>query len=155
MEDNSLQKSLQLLESISKGDTPSRLEAIALEALQIVKAEKGFIRSYFIIPSQASDSDGNWHAGAIATIIDCVGGSAVSSVAGIPQVSLDFTISYYSTAKIGEEIEIEAKVAGTMGRLSTVMVEVRKKHNQQLVALGKQWTSANSSKWPNFKLGKL
>lgn len=40
-----------------------------------------------------------------------------------------------------EEVEIEAKVVGKKGRLSSVVVEIRRKSNGELIALGKQWMS--------------
>lgn len=41
-----------------------------------------------------------------------------------------------------EEVEIEAKVVGHRGRLSSVVVEIRRKSNGELIALGRQWMSA-------------
>ncbi|KAK9030805.1 hypothetical protein V6N11_032216 [Hibiscus sabdariffa] len=82
--------------------------------------------------------DGNWHVGAMATLIDDVGAAAIYSVADHVKASLDFNISFHTTAKIHEEVEIEAKVVGEKGKLSLVVVEIRKR-NGELIALGKQW----------------
>lgn len=114
------------------------------------------------------DVDGNWHGGAIATLMDTVGAVAIYSVFNHVMKSMDFSISYYSTAKIQvslryytnfffkreligtcsiniggdymqEEVEINAKVLGNKGKLIQVMIEVRKKGNGDLIALAKQW----------------
>ncbi|XWS18983.1 hypothetical protein CRYUN_Cryun32bG0091700 [Craigia yunnanensis] len=143
MVDNSLQKSLTWLQDISQGTIGHGLETRALEGLCITQARKGFIRSNFIVPSLASDSEGNWHAGAIATLMDVVGAVAVYTVANRVITSVDFSISYYSTAKIKEHVEIDAKVMADKGRLIQVMVEVRRKGNGELIALGKQWMASN------------
>ncbi|XP_077228814.1 uncharacterized protein LOC143861770 isoform X2 [Tasmannia lanceolata] len=118
------------------------LDAVALKGLQILRAEKGLLFCKFVVPNHLSDKDGNWSAGAIATLIDDVGSLTVFSFFNQIKVSVDFVISYFSTVKINEEVEIEAKVLGPQGKLSSMMVEIRKKVTGELVALGKQWMSA-------------
>ncbi|KAK2649173.1 hypothetical protein Ddye_016662 [Dipteronia dyeriana] len=49
------------------------------------------------------DEDGNWHVGAMATLINSVGGAATHSFGGHVKTSVDFDISFYSTAKIQDE----------------------------------------------------
>ncbi|RZC75646.1 hypothetical protein C5167_051124 [Papaver somniferum] len=85
---------------------------------------------------------GNWRVGAIATLIDIIGSSVIVATVGNITVSVDFSISYFSPAKINEEIEIEAKVLGHKGTLSSNTVVIRKKENGELIAVGKQWMSA-------------
>ncbi|XP_021298685.1 uncharacterized protein LOC110427470 isoform X2 [Herrania umbratica] len=143
MEDGSVQKSLKWLVDLSKGTISHELEALTLEGLQSLQGQKGFIRCNFVVPSRASDADGNWHVGAMATLIDDVGAAAIYSVADHVKASLDFSISIYSTAKIQEEVEIEAKVTGDKGKLAHVVVEVRRKENRELIALGKQWMASS------------
>ncbi|KAJ8640817.1 hypothetical protein MRB53_017511 [Persea americana] len=48
----------------------------------------------------ASDKDGNWRAGAIATLIDNVVSLAIASATGYIKISVAFDISYFSMAKI-------------------------------------------------------
>ncbi|XVF26781.1 hypothetical protein REPUB_Repub14bG0048100 [Reevesia pubescens] len=144
MEDNHLQKSLTWLQDLVQGAIGQELEIRALEGLRITHAHKGFIRFNFIVPSPASDVDGNWHVGAIATLMDVVGAVAIYSVAHRVITSVDFSISYYATAKIQEHVEIDAKVIANKGRLTQVMVELRRKGNGELIALGKQWMASNN-----------
>jgi len=40
-------------------------------------------------------------------------------------------------------VEIEAKVVAEKGKLSHVLVEVGRKENRELIALGKQWLASN------------
>ncbi|KAL1147956.1 hypothetical protein V6Z11_A10G092000 [Gossypium hirsutum] len=142
-EDAILQKSLKWLRDLSKGNISHELEALTLEGLQIVHAQKGSIRCNFVVPTRASDPDGNWHVGAMATLIDDVAATAIYSVVDHVKLSLDFSISFYSTAKIQEEVEIEAKVIGEKGSLTQVVVEVTRKGNRELIALGKQWMASD------------
>ncbi|OMO54052.1 Thioesterase superfamily [Corchorus capsularis] len=143
MEDESIRKSQKWLMGLSEGSLSHQLEAIAMEGLQILHSQKGFIRCNFVVPSRASDADGNWHVGAMATLIDDVGAAAIYSLVDHVKASLDFSISFYSTAKIQEEVEIEAKVEANKGKLSHVLVEVRRKQNRELIALGKQWMASH------------
>ncbi|XVE52069.1 hypothetical protein DITRI_Ditri02bG0091400 [Diplodiscus trichospermus] len=143
MEDKTLKKSLAWLQDIVKGAIGHGLEPRTLGGLGVIQAQKGFIRCDLIVPSPASDVDGNWHVGAIATLIDIVGAVAIYSVAQRVITSVDFSVSYYSTAKIQEHVEIEAKVVANTGSLTQVMVEVRRKGNGELIALGKLWMASN------------
>ncbi|EXB74529.1 hypothetical protein L484_026226 [Morus notabilis] len=128
MEDSNLQKSRQLIEDLSKGVVGSELE------ISTSKASKS--------SQPTKDQNGNWQAGAIATMIDNVGAIAVHSLGGPARVSLDFSVSYFSTAKFKEEIEIEAKVVKERGRLILHVVEVRRKNGGELIAIGKQWMAS-------------
>lgn len=130
------------LEDLSKGTISHELEVITLKGMQVVHGQKGLVCCNLVIPDCVSDKDGNWHVGAITTLIDTVGAAAIFSSTGQLKASVDFNISYYSTAKIQEEVEIEAKVIGHKGRLSSVVVEIRRKNNGELIALGKQWMSS-------------
>ncbi|WCJ40806.1 Thioesterase superfamily protein [Euphorbia peplus] len=143
MEDERLKISTKWLQNLStKGH---ELETLSLHGLKILEARQGYILCSFVISNRISDENGNWEAGALATLIDNVGASAICSLVGKIKVSLDFSISYYSSAKIHEEVEIEAKVIGEKGKLMSVLIEVRKKKKtRQLIALGKQWMSSNS-----------
>lgn len=54
--------------------------------------------------------------------------------------------------RLQEQVEIEAKVIGNKGKLTSVVVEVRKKDNGELIAIGKQWTASNAYRSPQSKL---
>ncbi|KAI9181364.1 hypothetical protein LWI28_014262 [Acer negundo] len=139
MEESLAQKTVIRLSKLSKGELGHGFESLTITNIQIVEIRHGFLRCLFTVPSTVTDKDGNWHAGAVATLIDTVGATAVYSAAGYVHVSVDFTISFYSTAKIQEEVEIVAKVVGYRGELPCVEVEIRRKGNGELIALGRQW----------------
>ncbi|XVE88870.1 hypothetical protein DITRI_Ditri19aG0103500 [Diplodiscus trichospermus] len=155
MEDGSLIKSLKWLDAPSKGTISHDLEALTLEGLEILHGQKGFIRCNFVTSTRASDAYGNWHVGAMATLIDVVGSAAIYSVADHVKASLDFNISFYSTVKIQEQVEIEPKVVGEKGKLSQVVVEIRRKENGELIALGKQWMASSKDSIKAGQANKL
>ncbi|CAL0332389.1 unnamed protein product [Lupinus luteus] len=101
------------------------------------------------------DENGNWQTGSIATMIDIIGSLAVHSVSPMFNVSVDFSMSFYSTAKFQEEVEIKAKVIGKKEKLTSVVVDIRKKNNGEIIATGKQWmssTNINANRYQNSKL---
>ncbi|PPD80229.1 hypothetical protein GOBAR_DD22837 [Gossypium barbadense] len=159
-----LQRSLKWLDDVTHGIIGYELESRSLAGLQVIEARTGFLRCNFIVPLLASvisllflifrlfqnfKFKGNWHVGAIATIIDNVGGAAIYSTGHHLKVTVNFNITYYSTAKIQDEVEIEAKVKGNKGKLTSMAVEVRNKSNGgQLIASATQWTAANDYRSP-------
>ncbi|CAI0423191.1 unnamed protein product [Linum tenue] len=140
MGDDAVAISNRGLERLSK-NLHSQLEGLTIDGLRIVESRKGFIRCHFTVPDRIA-VNGNWHVGAMATMIDVVGAAAIFSLVGHVKVSLDFTISFISSAKSQEEIELEAKVVGEKGKLASVVTEVRRRSNGELIALGKQWMMA-------------
>ncbi|XP_039005856.1 uncharacterized protein LOC120133318 [Hibiscus syriacus] len=135
-------------EAATKGTARVELENRAAQGLIIDHLQKGFMRFTFVIPPSASDANGNWQAGAIATIMDIIASMAIFTETGTArgQVTMDYNISYYSSAKIQEEVEIDAKVIGSKGKLTSVAVEVRRKYDGELIAVAKQWTASNQFK---------
>ncbi|GMN37193.1 hypothetical protein TIFTF001_006625 [Ficus carica] len=141
MENSNLKESRRLLEGKSKGTIGAAVETSSSKGLQIVQSHKGFFLCHFVVPNDLLDQHGNWHAGAIATLIDNVGAAAVYSIAGHAQASVEFSVSFFSTAKSQEEVEIEAKVIEEQGKLIAYVVEIRRKSSGELIAIGKQWTT--------------
>ncbi|KAI3934978.1 hypothetical protein MKW98_009897 [Papaver atlanticum] len=130
------------LESVAKGQKGREMERQAVQNLYSMHVQKGLIQCNFIVPKSLFDGDGNWHVGAIATLIDIVGASAIHTTHANIHVSVDFNISYFSTIKVQDEVAIEAKVLGHKINLSSVMLVIKKKQNGDLVAKGKLWMSA-------------
>ncbi|KAM7255693.1 hypothetical protein ACFE04_008591 [Oxalis oulophora] len=131
----------------SLGDDEGSIGQLTLSSgLKFLKATNTSISCKLIVPNFLSDDNGNWHVGAIATLIDNIGATAVFVfTAGHIKASLDFTISYFSTASIHEEVEIEAKIIGEYrGSLTYVLVEVKRASNGELIALGKQWMATGA-----------
>ncbi|RZC75636.1 hypothetical protein C5167_051121 [Papaver somniferum] len=140
-----IQSAKNWLESLAKGQESTEIETKPLQNLYSIRVRRNLIHCNFIVPQSLSDGDGRWHVGAIATQIDVIGATVAYTSFGKHYVSVDFNISYFSTARVQEEMEIEAKVLGHKGNLSSVMVVIKKKENGDLVAIGKEWMSAFSN----------
>ncbi|XP_054784746.1 uncharacterized protein LOC129291433 isoform X2 [Prosopis cineraria] len=143
----SLQSStVKMLRAISERarDSGQQIIFLSIEGIRVAQAHKGFLLCNFKVPNGVSDENENWHPGAIATLIDNIGTLATFSLVPAFNVSVDFSISFFSTAKVQEEVEVEAKVVGKKERLTCVAVQVRKKANGELIASGKQWMAATN-----------
>ncbi|XP_048319923.2 uncharacterized protein LOC107404992 isoform X2 [Ziziphus jujuba] len=146
MEDEYVEEMVRRLENLSRGnEEASEIVRRSLGGLEVVHAQKGLLRCKFPIPNDVSDPDGNWHVGAIASLMDTLGVSAAYTSTGLSRLTVDFNISYYSTAKIQEVVEIEAKVVSKREKLTGVVLEVRKTEDSQLIAVGRQWVASSSS----------
>ncbi|OIW04908.1 hypothetical protein TanjilG_23911 [Lupinus angustifolius] len=137
---------------IADGSVGHEIEASSTKGITVVKAHKGFILCDFTIHNGLLDQNGNWYVGDIATLVDTIGALAAYSFTSFHHITLDFTISYYSTAKLQEEIGVEAKAKGKKDGLTSLIVEVRKKENGELVALGKLWMVRRKERHQESKL---
>ncbi|PPD95636.1 uncharacterized protein [Gossypium hirsutum] len=140
---DSLKTALAWLRGAINGKIGHGLEARVLQGLRVTHAEKGFMRFDFVVPNTVSDVDGNWHVGALASLLDLIGIVTIYSFANRVISTVDFNASYYSTAKIQEHVEIESKVTANRGKLLHVVIEVRRKGNGEVIAVGKQWMASN------------
>ncbi|CAH1419291.1 unnamed protein product [Lactuca virosa] len=116
-----------------------QLDGLALQGMRIDRVEIGLIRCDFVIPDHLSDENGNWHVGAMSVLIDDMAAGAVFSYCGCNLATVDFTMSFYSSAKVNEEVEIEANVVGEKGNLVSVVIDIKKKGSKEKVVVGKQW----------------
>ncbi|KAI6690059.1 hypothetical protein NL676_026887 [Syzygium grande] len=143
-EDDEVERTVRWLEDLSNGVLKRDFEFLTLQGLRVVRARKDSFLCAFVVPDRLSDRDGNWHVGAMVTLIDDVGAATAYCAAGNVKATLDFSVSFLSPAKIQEEVEIESKVvgAGQKGKLAMVVVEVRRKDDGKLIALAKQWLAS-------------
>ncbi|XVF46680.1 hypothetical protein PTKIN_Ptkin03bG0047100 [Pterospermum kingtungense] len=82
------------------GSGSSFYEDFSLRGIRVDRVEPGFVSCTFKIPPRLTDKNGNFATGAVANLVDEVGG-AVVHVEGLPMnVSVDMSISFLGTAKI-------------------------------------------------------
>ncbi|KAG1330423.1 Acyl-coenzyme A thioesterase 13 [Cocos nucifera] len=129
-------------------------DALSFSGLRISRVQAGQALCSFRVPAHltvkwnksvsAQDGEGNWQAGAMATVMDDVGAAAIMTTEGLIKISVQFDISYFSPARTNEEVEIDARIMEHKGgrRLTAVVVEIRKKGNGQIVAVGRQWMTS-------------
>ncbi|CAE6019990.1 unnamed protein product [Arabidopsis arenosa] len=119
------------------GKGKSFYEDFSLRGIRVNRVEPGFISCYFKVPLRLTDRDGNLANGAIANLVDEVGGALVH-VEGLPiLVSVDMSIAFLSKAKVGEELEITSRLLGERGGYKGTIVVVRNKMTGEIIAEGR------------------
>ncbi|KAF8643692.1 hypothetical protein HU200_066753 [Digitaria exilis] len=122
----------------AEGGAGQSFNALPLSGVRVSLAERGRAVCSLRVPPHLTDAEGNWHTGAIAAAADDVCAAAIMSVEGIIKVSVHYDISYFSPAKLHEEVEMDGKVVEHKGRMTAVTVEIRKKESGELVAIVRQ-----------------
>ncbi|KAI9107789.1 hypothetical protein K1719_021125 [Acacia pycnantha] len=125
----------------SKGEIGHEAEAEATKGLTLLKLHKGFVLCDFLVHYGVSDESGKWHEGAMATLLDIIGSLTAFSVTPDEQRTVSLSVSCYSKPYLQEVVEIEGKAMAERGRMTSVRVEVRNKHERQMVALGIMWVA--------------
>ncbi|XP_009374287.1 acyl-coenzyme A thioesterase 13 isoform X1 [Pyrus x bretschneideri] len=112
-------------------------EAFALRGILVERVEPGVVLCSFKVPPRLVDRDGKLANGAIANLVDIVGAS-VAYIPGLPMnVSVDISVSYVSTAKLHDELEITSRVLGRTGGYCGTMVTFRNKSTGEIIAEGR------------------
>ncbi|XP_037494405.1 acyl-coenzyme A thioesterase 13 isoform X2 [Jatropha curcas] len=116
---------------------PSFYEKFALGGIRVDRVEPGFVSCTFKVPPRLTVKSGKLATGAIATLVDEVGG-AVVYVEGLPRnVTVDMSISFLSTANVNDELEITSKALGRKGGYTGTLVLVKNKATGELIAEGR------------------
>ncbi|XP_009784389.1 uncharacterized protein [Nicotiana sylvestris] len=119
------------------GTDCSFYEYYALRGIRVDRVEPGQVLCTFKVPPRLTDREGKLASGAIANLVDEVGG-AVVFVEGLPMnVSVDMSISFLSSAKADDELEIIGRVLGRKGGYSGTNVLVKNKATGELIAEGR------------------
>ncbi|KAF2011848.1 Thioesterase/thiol ester dehydrase-isomerase [Aaosphaeria arxii CBS 175.79] len=109
--------------------------------VQFTHASKGLVRARLLLTKDHVNSHGGIHGSVSATIVDWVGGYAIAAWDNRTKVgvSTDIHISYISSAKIGDTIEIEGRadrVGGTMAYTTCTIWKVVDDKAGPVVATG-------------------
>uniref|UniRef100_A0A1J3GBZ9 Acyl-coenzyme A thioesterase 13 n=1 Tax=Noccaea caerulescens TaxID=107243 RepID=A0A1J3GBZ9_NOCCA len=139
MVDTSIFNTKLYLEELAKGNGPCEIEALIFQGLELIHVGKGILRCKVLVTDRVAGEDGTWQAGAIMAVMDAIGASAVYSAGDGLHSSVDLNSSFYSTAKIHEKVEVEARVEGTNGGLKSAVIEVRRESDAQIIATGRLW----------------
>ncbi|PON42766.1 Thioesterase domain containing protein [Parasponia andersonii] len=119
------------------GVDASFYEDFALRGIRVDRVERGLVVCTFKVPPRLTDRNGRLASGAIANMVDVVGASVVYAE-GLPMnVSVDMSISFLSTAKVNDELEITSRVLGQKGGYSGTSVLLRNKATGELIAEGR------------------
>ncbi|XP_020101314.1 acyl-coenzyme A thioesterase 13-like [Ananas comosus] len=119
------------------GRDASFYEGFALRGIRVDHIQPGLLTCSFKVPPRLTDSSGNLSPGAIANLVDEVGSAALHADGHHMKVSVDMSISYMSTAKVEDELEIISRVLGHKGGYSGTYVLLSNKTTGQIVAEGR------------------
>ncbi|ESQ48320.1 hypothetical protein EUTSA_v10021690mg [Eutrema salsugineum] len=139
MVDSTIPKTTSYLEELAQGIGPSEIEVLILQGLELIHVGKGIIRCKLLVTDRVAGEDGTWHTAAITTVMDAIGASAVYSAGDGLHSSVDLNSSFYSTAKIHEKVEVEARVKGINGGLKSAVIEIRRETDGEIIATGRLW----------------
>ncbi|GAB4827264.1 hypothetical protein Ancab_040020 [Ancistrocladus abbreviatus] len=139
---------------------PSFYEDFSLRGIHVDRIESEIVICTFKVPPRLVDRAGKLSPGAIANLVDEVGGAVVYKEALPMNVSVNISISYVSTAEVDlhfalhvgslvfcfqvifccnkiDELEVSARLLGRKGSISTAAVLIKKKGTGEIVAQGR------------------
>ncbi|KAK1750477.1 acyl-coenzyme A thioesterase 13 [Echria macrotheca] len=96
--------------------------------IRFLQASKGVFVARLTLAPHHLNSAGGLHGSVSATIVDWAGGLAIAAwdLRTATGVSVDINISYLSTARLGEEVEIEGRVERVGANLAFTEVRIWK-----------------------------
>ncbi|KAI3806455.1 hypothetical protein L1987_22360 [Smallanthus sonchifolius] len=112
-------------------------EDFTLRGIRVDQFQPGSISCSFTVPPRLTDRNGNLAVGAIANLVDEIGATMVHEKDVPMNVSVDMSISYLSTAKLNDELEISAKLLGGKGAVKGTLVVLKNKITGEMIAEGR------------------
>ncbi|KAL2126991.1 hypothetical protein VTI74DRAFT_11501 [Chaetomium olivicolor] len=96
--------------------------------VRFTHARKGLFTARLRLGVQHLNSAGGIHGSVSATLVDWAGGLAIAAwdLRSATGVSVDINISYLSSARLGDEVEIEGRVERVGGNLAFTEVRIFK-----------------------------
>nr|XP_043635349.1 uncharacterized protein LOC122606574 [Erigeron canadensis] len=109
----------------------------SLKGIRVDTLQPGSIACSFTVPSRLTDRNGDLAVGAIANIVDAIGGAMAYENDAPMKFSVDMSISYLSKAKLNDEMEISAKLIGGKGGYAGTLVVLKNKLTGEIIAEGR------------------
>ncbi|KAK4152975.1 HotDog domain-containing protein [Chaetomidium leptoderma] len=96
--------------------------------VRFTHARQGLFTARLRLSAQHLNSSGSIHGSVSATLVDWAGGLAIAAfdLRGKTGVSVDINVSYLSSARLGDEIEIEGRVERLGSSLAFTEVRIFK-----------------------------
>lgn len=119
----------------------SPIYTILMSPIKLISAARGTIITRLTLEANHVNSRGVLHGAVSATIIDFTTGLAIASwdLRETTGASVDMHISYLSTAKVGDEIEVVStaeKVGGSMAFATIRISKIERDETRTLVTVG-------------------
>ncbi|XP_050702977.1 acyl-coenzyme A thioesterase 13-like [Eriocheir sinensis] len=127
----------KLLQKVMKATIEAGGYDTQLTKLCLVSAGQGRCSATVKVDKEHTNRTGNLHGGFTATLVDAVSTLALMTAeGGSPGVSVNMNISYMKSAKIGEEILINAETLKLGKTMAFLDVDITNKDTGALVAKG-------------------
>ncbi|KAI3678216.1 hypothetical protein L6452_37501 [Arctium lappa] len=112
-------------------------ESFTLKGIRLDRFQPGSISCSFTVPPRLTDRNGNLAVGVIANLVDEIGAIVAYAKDVTMNVSVDVSISYLSTTKLNDDLEISAKLLGRKGAYNGTLVVVKNKATREMIAEGR------------------
>lgn len=145
----------QHVEDLVQSKLPgSPIYQFLLTPVKIISASKGAVVARLPLTQIHMNSGGSLHGSVSATIVDWIGGMAISTfdLREKTGVSIDIHVTYQSGAKVGEEIEIEGiaeKVGGNLAFTKIAIYHVENGLRGRIVVTGTHTKFVKGSEPPS------
>ncbi|XP_072930564.1 acyl-coenzyme A thioesterase 13-like [Epargyreus clarus] len=110
-----------------------------LRKVKVVCCDKGRLVTEFQVGPEHLNQRGTLHGGFIAHLVDAISTYALTANDNVETrgVSVDLSVSYFSAAREGDNVEVEAFTRKVGKKIAFLEVEVRNKANNQVLAIGR------------------
>ncbi|XP_076892667.1 uncharacterized protein LOC143544437 [Bidens hawaiensis] len=114
-------------------------QLLIMSGLKVELVERGRVICSMKVPPRLLNRDNSLHGGATTVLVDLVGGSVITTINNIGStgVSVEINISYFDSAFVGDEIDIEAKALHDGKVVAVVTVEFRNKKTGKIITQGR------------------
>ncbi|GJZ65229.1 thioesterase superfamily protein [Tanacetum coccineum] len=109
----------------------------ALKGIKVDQLRHGFISCSLTVPPRLTDRNGDMAGGAIANLVDLIGGALLHEKDAPMKVSVDMSIAYLSKAKLNDDLEVSGKLLGGKGAYNGTLVVLKNKATGELIAEGR------------------
>ncbi|XP_077236851.1 uncharacterized protein LOC143878446 [Tasmannia lanceolata] len=118
--------------------TPGFIDRFFLRGIRVDRVEPCFLACTLKVSPCLTDATGNLSSGAIAYLVDVIGGVAIAADRLPYKITLNMAITYLSNAKANDELEIIIRSLGHKGAISSTSVLVKNKTTGELIATSQQ-----------------
>ncbi|XP_076950846.1 uncharacterized protein LOC143623949 [Bidens hawaiensis] len=114
-------------------------QPLIMSGLNVELVEHGRVICSMKVPPRLLNTDNSLQGGAIAALVDEVGGVVIPTITNATNsgVSMVINVSYLDSAYVGDEIEIETKALHVGQAVAVATVEFRNKKTGKIIAQGR------------------
>lgn len=121
---------------------------ILLSSIQLTETSRGVVTTQLVLTNTHVNSRGDLHGAVSAAIVDFTTGLSIAAwdLRSVTGASVDMNISYLSTARVGDTLEILAtaeRVGGNLAYTSARISKVMEDGTRKLVTLGQHTKYVN------------